>query len=103
MYTETMTYRDAGAINSAMGRVYGHMSLAVLTSMIVSFLVGTNATLMAFFFTGIMKWIVIFAPLVAVFAITFLMEKVGKARCSTDATRICGINGSELCYNFCHL
>jgi len=78
MYTETMTYRDAGAINSAMGRVYGHMSLAVLTSMIVSFLVGTNATLMAFFFTGIMKWIVIFAPLVAVFAITFLMEKVGK-------------------------
>lgn len=78
MYTGTMTYRDAGAINSAMGRVYGHMALAVLTSMIVSFLVGTNAALMAFFFTGIMKWIVIFAPLVAVFAIAFLMEKVGK-------------------------
>ncbi len=73
------TYRSATEINSAMGRVYGHMALAVLTSMIVSFLVGTNAALMAFFFTGVMKWIVIFAPLVAIFAITFAMEKVGKA------------------------
>jgi FtsH-binding integral membrane protein len=71
-------YRSASEINSAMGRVYGHMSLAVLTSMIVSFLVGTNQVLLAFFFTGIMKWIVIFAPLVAIFAITFALEKVGK-------------------------
>ncbi len=72
------SYRTAGEINAAMGRVYGHMSLAVLTSMIISFLVGTNQTLLAFFFTGIMKWIVIFAPLAAIFAITFAMEKVGK-------------------------
>lgn len=72
------TYRSASQINEAMGRVYGHMALAVLTSMIVSFLVGTNATLLAFFFTGIMKWIVIFAPLAAIFAIAFAMEKVGK-------------------------
>lgn len=75
----SVSYRSATEINSAMGRVYGHMSLAVLTSMIVSFLVGTNQTLLAFFFTGIMKWIVIFAPLAAIFAITFAMEKVGKA------------------------
>ncbi len=72
------TYRSAGEINSAMGRVYGHMGLAVLTSMIISFIVGTNQTLLAFFFTGIMKWIVIFAPLAAIFAITFAMQKVGK-------------------------
>jgi FtsH-binding integral membrane protein len=31
---------------------------------------------MAFFFTGAMKWIVIFAPLVAIFAISFNMHKV---------------------------
>ena len=73
------TYRSAGEINSAMGRVYGHMSLAVLTSMIVSFLVGTNTTLLQFFFTGAMKWLVIFAPLAAIFAITFAMNKVGKS------------------------
>ena len=71
-------YRSAGEINSAMGRVYGHMGLAVITSMIVSYLVGTTPELLQFFFTGILKWIVIFAPLAAIFAISFLMEKVGK-------------------------
>lgn len=75
----SVSYRSAAEINSAMGRVYGHMALAVLTSMIVSFLVGTSQTLLTFFFTGLLKWIVIFAPLVAIFAITFLMNKVGKA------------------------
>lgn len=74
-YSDGMrVYRSATEINSAMGRVYGHMALAVLTSMIVSFLVGTNAALMAFFFTGIMKWIVIFAPLVAIFGVTILLN-----------------------------
>ena len=33
-------YRSATEINSAMGRVYGHMSLAVIVSMIVSYFVG---------------------------------------------------------------
>lgn len=74
----TGVYRSAGDINSAMSRVYGHMGLAVITSMIVSFLVGTNATLLAFFFTGAMKWVVIFAPLVAILAVSFAMEKFSK-------------------------
>ncbi len=75
----TQTYRDASEINSAMSRVYGHMGLAVITSMIVSFLVGNSAALMAFFFTGAMKWVVIFAPLVAILAATFAMEKMSKS------------------------
>jgi len=73
------TYRSATQINSAMARVYGHMGLAVITSMIVSFLVGNSAALMAFFFTGIMKWIVIFAPLVAILAVSFAMDKFSKS------------------------
>ena len=72
------TYRSAQQINSAMGRVYGHMALAVITSMIVSFLVGNSASLMSFFFTGAMKWVVIFAPLVAILAVSFNMEKMSK-------------------------
>ncbi len=72
-------YRTAGEINSAMSRVYGNMSLAVITSMIVSYLVGTSPALLQFFFTGVMKWIVIFAPLVAIFAITFAMDKVNRS------------------------
>lgn len=72
------TYRTASGVNEAMGRVYGHMSLAVITSMIVSYFVGTTPELLQFFFTGILKWIVIFAPLVAVFGMTFAQEKLDK-------------------------
>jgi FtsH-binding integral membrane protein len=71
-------YRSAEQINSAMSRVYGHMALAVLTSMIVSFLVGNSAALMAFFFTGALKWVVIFAPLVAILAVSFAGENLSK-------------------------
>lgn len=74
----TGVYRSASDINSAMARVYGHMGLAVITSMIVSFLVGNSATLMQFFFTGAMKWLVIFAPLVAILGVSFAMEKMSK-------------------------
>jgi FtsH-binding integral membrane protein len=56
-----------------MGRVYGHMSLAVVVSMLVSYWVGTTPELLAFFFTGVLKWIVIFAPLAAVFAVSYVL------------------------------
>jgi len=75
----TGVYRSATDINSAMGRVYGHMGLAVITSMIVSFIVGNSAALLEFFFTGAMKWVVIFAPLVAILAVSFSMEKMSKS------------------------
>jgi FtsH-binding integral membrane protein len=70
MYATTIdSYRDAAGVNQAMGRVYGHMALAVLTSMLVSMFVGMNPELVEFFFTGILKWVVIFAPLAAVFVV----------------------------------
>ena len=72
---DALTYRSATEINSAMGRVYGHMALAVLTSMLVSMFVGFNAELVQFFFTGVMKWIVMFAPLLAVLGISFALSK----------------------------
>ena len=71
-------YRSAEQINSAMSRVYGHMALAVMTSMIVSFLVGNNAALMEFFFTGAVKWLVIFAPSAAILAVSFAGENLSK-------------------------
>ena len=69
----TLNYRSAEEVNSAMGRVYGHMSLAVLVSMLVSYFVGTSPELLAFFFTGVLKWIVIFAPLAAIFGVSYVL------------------------------
>jgi hypothetical protein len=73
-------YRSAEDINSAMGRVYGHMSMAVIVSMIVSYFVGTTPELLQFFFTGLTKWIVIFAPLVAILAFAFAAENFNKGQ-----------------------
>jgi len=71
-------YRTADQVNSAMGRVYGHMAMAVLISMFTSYQVSGNAALMSFFFTGIMKWIVIFAPLLMILAFSLVSEKISK-------------------------
>jgi hypothetical protein len=72
-YTGGIAYRSASEINSAMGRVYGHMSLAVIVSMLVSYFVGSSPELLAFFFTGVLKWIVIFAPLAAIFGVSYVL------------------------------
>jgi len=66
-------YRAAEEINSAMGRVYGHMSVAVLVSMLISYWIGTTPELLQFFFTGVLKWIVIFAPLAAIFGVSMIL------------------------------
>ena len=68
-----LTYPTAAELNSAMGRVYGHMSLAVVVSMIVSYFVGSSPELLAFFFTGWIKWIVIFSPLAAIFGVGYVL------------------------------
>jgi len=77
-----LTYKTVSEINEAMGRVYGHMMAAVFNSMVVSYLVGSSPELVQFFFTGAMKWIVIFAPLAFVFAVPFILNseigRVGK-------------------------
>ena len=67
------TYRSADEINTSMARVYKHMSLAVIVSMLISYWVGTTPELLQFFFTGVMKWIVIFSPVVAVFAVAWVL------------------------------
>jgi len=69
----TLNYRSAEQVNAAMGRVYGHMSLAVVVSMLVSYFVGTTPELLQFFFTGVLKWIVIFAPLAAIFGVSYVL------------------------------
>ena len=80
MYATTGVYRSASQINEAMGRVFGHMGLAVVTSMIVSMLVAGSPGLMALLFGTALKWVVIFAPLVAILALSFGLEKLTKTQ-----------------------
>jgi FtsH-binding integral membrane protein len=76
----TVAYRTAEQINSAMLNVYNHMFLAVVNSMIVSALVASSPALMQFLFTGAMKWIVIFAPLLMIFVLGYGMQKMTRGQ-----------------------
>jgi uncharacterized protein len=76
----TVVYRTAEQINSAMLNVYNNMFLAVVNSMIVSMLVASSPALMQFLFTGAMKWIVMFAPLLMIFALGYGMEKMTRSQ-----------------------
>ena len=68
------SFRTAEKINEAMARVYAHMGIAVLISMMISYMVGSSPELVQFFFTGIMKWVVLFAPLVYIFFVPILLN-----------------------------
>jgi FtsH-binding integral membrane protein len=75
MFSNTQIgYKSASEINSSMVRVYNHMTLAVIVSMLVSWYVGTSPELVEFFFTGITKWVVMFAPLVFIFLTPILFN-----------------------------
>jgi hypothetical protein len=62
--------------------VYNNMFLAVVNSLIVSLLVASSPALMAVLFGTALKWVVIFAPLVAILGMSFVMNKAtqGQAR-----------------------
>lgn len=77
------TIRSAADINSAMGRVYGHMGVAVLISMIASVLVASSPSLMAVLFGTGLKWVIIFAPLVAVLGMSLAYDKMSKSTIQT--------------------
>jgi FtsH-binding integral membrane protein len=73
------TIRSAADINSAMGRVYGHMGVAVLISMIASIVVASSPALMALLFGTGLKWVIMFAPLVAILGMSLAYERMSKS------------------------
>lgn len=78
----TTTYASASDINNRMISVYNNMFLAVVNSLVVSLLVASSTSLMALLFGTWLKWVVIFAPLVMIFAMGWVMQKAtyGEAR-----------------------
>jgi FtsH-binding integral membrane protein len=75
-------YASVSDINSRMISVYNNMFLAVVNSMIVSMLVASSPELMALLFGTALKWVVIFAPLMAILGMNFVMKQAtqGQAR-----------------------
>jgi FtsH-binding integral membrane protein len=72
------SYRTAGEINSAMIRVYQNMMIAVLISMVTSFIVGNTPMMMALFFGTPLKWLIMLAPIGFILFFSFKMEDLSK-------------------------
>ena len=78
MFAQEFAYNrpliTANYVNTKMAGVYKHMGLAVVISMLVAFGVSSVPALMAFFFTGWMKYVTIFLPLVAVIGMSIALN-----------------------------
>ncbi|NEY90916.1 Bax inhibitor-1/YccA family protein [Tabrizicola oligotrophica] len=69
---------DAG-LRAHMNKVYGLMSVAMLVTAGVAWAVGTNEAMLSVIFGSPLKWVVMFAPLVMVFAFGALINRLSVA------------------------
>ena len=69
---------DAG-LRAHMNKVYGLMSVAMLLTGGVAWAVGTNDAMVQAIFMTPLKWVVMFAPLVMVFAFTAMLNRLSVA------------------------
>ncbi|ABV94512.1 conserved hypothetical protein [Dinoroseobacter shibae DFL 12 = DSM 16493] len=83
------TIRTAGAgvrtaqidegLRAHFNKVYGLMSVAMVLTGAVAWAVGTNEAMLAAIFATPMKWVVMFAPLIMVFAFSAMINKMSAA------------------------
>ena len=69
---------DAG-LRAHMNKVYGLMSVAMLITAGVAWAVGTNDAMIAAIFGTPLKWVVMFAPLIMVFAFSAMVNRMSVA------------------------
>ncbi|MEI4471516.1 Bax inhibitor-1/YccA family protein [Frigidibacter sp. MR17.24] len=69
---------DAG-LKAHMNKVYGTMSVGMLITALVAWAVGTNEAMLQAIFATPLKWVVMFAPLIVVFAFSAMISKMSAA------------------------
>ncbi len=66
-------------LRAHMNKVYGTMSVGMLITFLAAWAVGTNEAMMMTLFTGITRYIVMFAPLIMVFAFGAAINRLSAA------------------------
>ena len=69
---------DAG-LRTHMNKVYGTMSVGLLLTSLAAWAIGTNDAMVAAIFGTPLKWLVMFAPLIMVFAFGSLINRISAA------------------------
>ena len=87
-------------LRAHMNAVYGLMSLGMVFTGLVAWFVGNNEALLATFFTGPIRWVVMFAPLVFVFAFGAMINRVSENTARLMFFAFAGLVGLSLAWIF---
>ena len=106
---ETQTIRTAGGVRTAqideglrahMNKVYGTMSMGLLLTFAAAWAVGNNAALMSTLFTGMTRYVVMFAPLIMIFAFGAMVNRMSAAGAQLFFYAFSAVMGVSLAYIF---
>ncbi len=90
---------DAG-LRAHMNKVYGLMSVGMALTGGVAWAVGTNETMLAAIFGTPLKWVVMFAPLVMVFAFSAMINRMSVAAAQLFFYAFAAAMGLSISYIF---
>lgn len=90
---------DAG-LRAHMNKVYGTMSVGLLLTFLAAWAVGNNATMMSTLFTGMTRYVVMFAPLIMVFAFGAVINRLSAAAAQLFFYAFSAVMGVSISYIF---
>ena len=93
--TNTVAEYDLGLRQFMLG-VYNNMTLGLAISAVVAYFVGTSPTLLALFFGGPQKWIIMLAPLAFVFFLSFRINSMSVYAAKVAFFAFAGVMGLSL-------
>ncbi|MFD1911762.1 Bax inhibitor-1 family protein [Halodurantibacterium flavum] len=87
-------------LRAHMNKVYGLMSLGMLVTGGVAYTVGTNEALLAQIFGSPLRWVVMFAPLIVVFAFGAMINRLSVAAAQAVFYGFAALMGLSISYIF---
>ena len=87
-------------LRAHMNKVYGTMSVGLLLTFAAAWAVGNNAAMMETLFTGFTRYIVMFAPLIMVFAFGAAINRLSAAGAQLFFYTFSAVMGVSLAYIF---
>lgn len=87
-------------LRAHMNKVYGTMSVGMALTFLTAWAVGNNEVMMQTLFTGITRWIVMFAPLIMVFAFGAAINKLSAAGAQLFFYAFAAVMGVSISYIF---
>ena len=90
---------DAG-LRAHMNKVYALMSIGLFLTGSVAYIVGNNETLVMSLFTGMSRWVVMFAPLVVVFAMGSMINRLRASTAQLIFYAFSALMGLSISYIF---